>query len=507
MNILFAAYELHFPDNMGGSRMDVHDLALALQERGHEVAVLATIPGRNRLLGYRALESLTRACLLRRADTVNGYETVRCGSWQVARVLREELRRRPPDLVITQGRGSARLAASAAGHGVPAILRITSAAEAELLAGEVRGDPDAGAAVRSPLVTLVAVSRFLATLTVGLTGLSPVVVYPPVRLEACAAADRRPDHITFVNPIPMKGRDLALRLAALLPHRQFVFVEAWNMRADERASLERGMSGLANVSLRPRSVGLAAVYRSTALLLVPSQCPEAFSRVVLEACASGIPVLASRVGGVPEAMGESGVLLDPADPAERWAEAIEAMLADPGRFRAAALANAQRAEFRMPFVAAQYVRLDEPGWPPRSRIVQSGIAASSNRATFCHMCVRSKNARVVLAAASPSDSRRAWSASRSPIRPAISAGARGGTRTPSTPSVTYSLMAGDAVVSVARPIDMASSTTLCPLGYAGATVGVTTRSAASSKRRYSSCPTGVRTLTWPGRSSPEMLCG
>ena len=357
MQFIFAANELHFPDNMGGSRMDVHDLALALQEWGHEVSVLATLRGRNRLLGYRALESLTGTCLLRRVDAANGYETVRCGSWQVPRLLRAAARHRPPDLVITQGRGGARLAGSAARAGVPAVMRLTSAAEAELLAAEARDDPEARAAVRHPIVTLVAVSRFVAALTAGLTGVSPAVIYPPVRLQACVAPDRRPEHITFVNPIPLKGRDLALRVAALLPHRRFVFVEAWNMRADERAALESGMTGLVNVSLRPRSAGLAGLYRSTALLLVPSQCPEAFSRVVLEACANGIPVLASRVGGVPEAMGESGVLLGAADPAERWAEAIEAILADPGRLEGAALANARRAEFSLPFVTAQYLRL------------------------------------------------------------------------------------------------------------------------------------------------------
>ena len=88
MRVLFAAHELHFPDNMGGSRMDVHDLALALQEQGHGVAVLAALRGRNRLLGYRVLETLTGRCLLHRADTGNGYETARCGSWQVPRFLR-----------------------------------------------------------------------------------------------------------------------------------------------------------------------------------------------------------------------------------------------------------------------------------------------------------------------------------------------------------------------------------------------------------------------------------
>jgi hypothetical protein len=56
-------------------------------------------------------------------------------------------------------------------------------------------------------------------------------------------------------------------------------------------------------------------------------------------------------------MGQSGVLLGAGDPADRWAGAIEAILADPGRLEAAALANARRAEFSMPFVAAQYLGL------------------------------------------------------------------------------------------------------------------------------------------------------
>ena len=78
---------------------------------------------------------------------------------------------------------------------------------------------------------------------------------------------------------------------------------------------------------------------------------------------------------------------------------------------------------------------------------------------------------------------------------------------PSTPSVTYSRMAGESVVSVARPMDIASRTTLCPLGYAGAIVGVTTRSAARSSRRYSSCRMSLRSVTWGGRSNPVMFRG
>jgi glycosyltransferase involved in cell wall biosynthesis len=360
MRILFAANELHFPDNMGGSRMDTHDLALALQEDGHEVAVLATASGRNRLLGYRVLEALTGKCLLNRADVSNGYQTIRCGSWRVPRFLGDSMTSQPPDLVITQGPGAGTLALIAAGRGVPAVMRLTSAAEVDWLARAARDDQEVAAALRSPLVKMVAVSHFVAAQAADLLGFRPAVIYPPVRLQACVAPDREPAHITFVNPIPVKGLEIALRMASLLPRRRFVFAEAWNIYGAQRAALDRALSGLPNVSFRPRSVGLAGVYRSTSLLLVPSQLPEAFSRVILEACANGIPVLGSRVGGVPEAMGKSGVLLAASAPPEQWAQAAEAVLADRDRLAtltAAALANAQRAEFTMPLIVGQHLHL------------------------------------------------------------------------------------------------------------------------------------------------------
>ena len=360
MRILFAANELHFPDNMGGSRMDIHDLALTFQEQGHDVAVLAVARGRNRLLGYRVLETLTRKCVLNRVDNANGYKTTRCGSWQLPRFLRASMASYPPGLLITQSVGSGFLARVAFQQGVPAVIRLASAAEADMLAVAARDDPEVSAAIRSPLVTLVAVSRYVADLAADLVGISPTVIYPPVRLQACVAHDHDPAHITFINPIPLKGLEIALRVAQLLPHRRFVFVEAWNMTVPQRKALDREMSKLPNVTFRPRSLGLADVYRSTTVLLAPSQCPEAFSRVVLEACANGIPVLASRVGGVPEAMGESGVLLAAADHPEHWARAVEEILADRDRFAslaARALANAKRAEFQMQRIAAEHLRL------------------------------------------------------------------------------------------------------------------------------------------------------
>ena len=65
------------------------------------------------------------------------------------------------------------------------------------------------------------------------------------------------------------------------------------------------------------------------LLVMPSTCEEAFGRILIEAGASGVPVIASRVGGVPEVISErkSGLLVPPGDPLA-LAQAMLALLKD-----------------------------------------------------------------------------------------------------------------------------------------------------------------------------------
>jgi glycosyltransferase involved in cell wall biosynthesis len=69
-------------------------------------------------------------------------------------------------------------------------------------------------------------------------------------------------------------------------------------------------------------------------LLLPSNWYEGQPRVVLEAYAAGVPVLASDVGGLPELVedGRSGFLLPPTDP-EAWTAAMQKLLSDPEAVR------------------------------------------------------------------------------------------------------------------------------------------------------------------------------
>ena len=79
---------------------------------------------------------------------------------------------------------------------------------------------------------------------------------------------------------------------------------------------------------------LCEAYRRSALAVFPSRY-ESFGLVVLEALVHGIPVVASRVGGIPEVMDERmGRLVNPGDATELAHAVVDMMADDDGRARA-----------------------------------------------------------------------------------------------------------------------------------------------------------------------------
>jgi glycosyltransferase involved in cell wall biosynthesis len=71
---------------------------------------------------------------------------------------------------------------------------------------------------------------------------------------------------------------------------------------------------------------LHALYRCATAVVYPSRY-EGFGFPVLEAMASGAPVIASRAASIPEVAGEAGILLDP-DDTTAWTEAIVRVVND-----------------------------------------------------------------------------------------------------------------------------------------------------------------------------------
>lgn len=73
-----------------------------------------------------------------------------------------------------------------------------------------------------------------------------------------------------------------------------------------------------------------AILAQVDLLLVPSQAYESFGLTSVEAMASRVPVIATRVGGIPEVVveGEGGFLVDPKD-VRSFADCILRLLRQP----------------------------------------------------------------------------------------------------------------------------------------------------------------------------------
>ena len=104
--------------------------------------------------------------------------------------------------------------------------------------------------------------------------------------------------------------------------------------------------GLPGIEFAGRLTGdpLWTRYRSAALVVVPPIWPEPCPTVVLEALAFGRPVVASRIGGIPDLVidGSTGLLVPPGDPAA-LAAAVGRLLGDRAGLEVMGKAAAERA--------------------------------------------------------------------------------------------------------------------------------------------------------------------
>lgn len=125
--------------------------------------------------------------------------------------------------------------------------------------------------------------------------------------------------------------------------------------------LKRTARDLRGLTLRGRldATGVRRALGEVDVLVVPSLCAENQPSVVLEAFAAGVPVVASRVGGIPELVhdGETGFLVDPGS-VDDLMRTLRLCVEDPQRVRAMhaacrAVADAHAA----PRVAEQFVAL------------------------------------------------------------------------------------------------------------------------------------------------------
>ncbi|HEX6458389.1 MAG TPA: glycosyltransferase family 4 protein [Thermoleophilaceae bacterium] len=139
---------------------------------------------------------------------------------------------------------------------------------------------------------------------------------------------------------PVKGHDVLLDALATMTELSWQCVCVGSLDRDPRFAEALRRHSLGDRVSFPGPMTGAELDRSYAaadLLVLPSRA-ETYAMVVTEALARGVPVVASDVGGVPEALGGGGILV-PAGDAGALAAALRAWLEDSGlreRLRAAA---------------------------------------------------------------------------------------------------------------------------------------------------------------------------
>jgi glycosyltransferase involved in cell wall biosynthesis len=101
----------------------------------------------------------------------------------------------------------------------------------------------------------------------------------------------------MINPSAIKGLAIFTGLARRFPDVPFAAVPTWATTDAERAEL----SAIPNVQLLPLQDDLDQLYAGARVLVVPSLWGESFGQVIIEAMLRSIPVIASHVGGIPEA--------------------------------------------------------------------------------------------------------------------------------------------------------------------------------------------------------------
>lgn len=321
----------------GGAALAARGLAHYLADLGHHVAIVQ--PDHNADYKDGAIQVHSRK--LRRPHLVRQHDRDTL-SWnrQWRRTVDQYLDANPTDLLITQNRLLYSSVAAAAERGIPSVIwahayrlfcpeQFFKRDPLSECTGDCRGcmsgifgyaARDNRKAYRDGLKAaslVIANSNYMRNVIGHLSDIDAPVVYPTFDLDDWqqpGAKER--EHILFIKPQERKGFSIFMEIARALPDQQFI-VAGKTSRAARTL-----LKPLPNVEMIEWSNDMRDVYARTRILLGPSVWPEPFGRVFVEAASAGVPSIVSNRGGIPEAVGSGGILIDDINNIANWLSAI-----------------------------------------------------------------------------------------------------------------------------------------------------------------------------------------
>jgi len=255
------------------------------------------------------------------------------GLWDLASMIRliRLVRREQPDIVhghLTRGAYYSGLASMLTGIPNVATAHSTNAGKRFGLAQRIIAVSEA---VHGFLVERGYSRQVLRTILHGVPDGSALQHISPDTMRKELQLDGSPMLAMLARFTPDKGQDVALRALAGLRHLPWTLVLAGSLETAYAGEMQL-LAGELGIADRVRFVGhrddVASLYRCADIVLAPSR-REALSLTLLEAAAFGVPVIASKVGGIGEAVidGETGLLI-PSGDVVALADALQRLLAD-----------------------------------------------------------------------------------------------------------------------------------------------------------------------------------
>lgn len=141
-----------------------------------------------------------------------------------------------------------------------------------------------------------------------------IIVYPPLNIEYYKTENPLRDSITLINLAKEKGSDTFWSLSEAMPNKNFIGVKGGY------GVQQIPINQKDNVTVYEHTNNIKYIYGKTRILLVPSDY-ESWGRVALEACCSGIPVIAQPTPGLKESLSYAGIFIDRND-IDKYKEAI-----------------------------------------------------------------------------------------------------------------------------------------------------------------------------------------
>lgn len=328
LRVLLAQNSPYFPAHGGGDRSN-RLLVEALAERGHTCMVVARTGAYGPEEHRRYLEELRLRGIPAQdaAPGVVGYRlrgvTVRVVTAHpnLRAYFAEQVEAFAPDVILASTDDPAQLLLETALKSSRARVVYLARATLALPFG-----PDCAFPSQQKTETLrrvdavVGVSEYVAEYMRKFGGLDavhvPISLMEPGPYPELGRYEN--EFVTLVNPCAVKGISIFLALADRMPGVRFAGVPTWGATA---ADLE-ALKARPNITILPPVDAIDDLLRRTRVLLVPSLWAEARSRIVVEAMLRGVPVIASAVGGIPEA--KMGVpYLIPVQPIQRYQPRVD----------------------------------------------------------------------------------------------------------------------------------------------------------------------------------------